>query len=292
MWHDDRPRHSDAECQRLLDRFLLSPEALLAVLAPQGWHLSPLRLAFHPTPEQVAEETERMRANLDRLQRLLSRGTPERAEGAPRHFREEAQGEAMEDASDERAPAPRPDEPEREIVELVGTALWDVFSDNHTVVDPDGVAFDLGSFRGSAGFIAESIDRRYAELAGHGYLDFYMGSLWLAERADLRPVYRWIFQTLHAEGCDWIYAFPRLQLIDLGGRASEDDLSAYDPSEAVRAELEEAERREKIREMEADLERAHEDTVRRARESPLPATVEACRDVFGALPEGWPHRDM
>ncbi|CAN5908484.1 hypothetical protein BH11GEM2_BH11GEM2_13210 [soil metagenome] len=44
---------------------------------------------------------------------------------------------------------------EAEVVQLVGLILWDVFSNSHSVVDADGVEFHLGSFRGSAGFIAE-----------------------------------------------------------------------------------------------------------------------------------------
>jgi len=39
----------------------------------------------------------------------------------------------------------------------------------------------------------------------------------------------------------------------------------------------------------AELAEAHEENVRRACHLPLPATVDAYRDVFGALPDGWPH---
>ncbi len=48
------------------------------------------------------------------------------------------------------------------MLEFIGMALWDVFSQNHKVIDAAGTAYDLGSFRASAGFIAESINRRYS----------------------------------------------------------------------------------------------------------------------------------
>ena len=42
-----------------------------------------------------------------------------------------------------------------EPAELLGLCLWDVFSDNHQVIAADGRVVDLGSFRGSAGVIAD-----------------------------------------------------------------------------------------------------------------------------------------
>src|ERR687887_429361 len=112
----DQPRHTEEECTRLLDRFLLSPDELVAALAPEGWS-----------------------------------------------------------------------NPAREMVDLVGLVLWDVFSDNHTVFDADG-AFDLGSFRTAAGFLAEEINVRYRPVGGpRDYLDFYMGTMGIGRRADLGP---------------------------------------------------------------------------------------------------------
>ena len=279
----ERSRHTHAACARFLDRLLLEPEELLEALAPEGWERSPLHRTFHPTPEQLAEEEERFRTNLEALRGAS--GSADRAEPPP------------EDDDDPAAAAPpRTIEPEQEVVELLGHALWDVFSDNHTVVDSDGVAYDLGSFRGSADFIAESINRRYTHLRrSYHYLDFYMGSLMYSGRADLRPVYRWIFTLLREEGCHWIYSFPRTYLIDFSSgpaEASQDDFSSYDPSDAVRSEVERGERDKEVRELAEKLERAQEGDLRKARDRPLPATVAAYRDVFGSLPEGWPHPDM
>jgi hypothetical protein len=234
----DRPRHSGAECARLLNELLHEPAELLSVFAADGWERSPLIHALQPPPAQRIDA-------------------------------------------------------ERKIVELIGHALWDIFSDNHTVLDADGTAYDFGSFRGSAGFIAESTNRRYPHLdRTYDYLDFYMGSIGLRERADLRPIYRWIFVRLEATGCRWIYSFPRLYLVDLSDAPADDDAEDYDPSEAVRRELARDKDAEQVRALREQFDRAFEEDLARAQHAPLPATVAAYRDVFGALPEGWPHPEI
>lgn len=192
-------------------------------------------------------------------------------------------------------PGTEGDEAERDIVELLGRALWDVFSDNHTVVDANGTAYRLGSFRASGSFIADAINKRYPALpTRYGYLDFYMGGMFVRRGVDRGPVYRWIFSQLRANGCDWIYSFPRIHLIDMRGPepGARDDGLSYDPSEAVRAEVERAERDREIEALRAGLDEAADETIRRAREEPLPPIVAAYREVFGRLPEGWPHPDM
>lgn len=206
-------------CDELLDSFLDPPEVLLAALAPEGWERSPLRRVFHPTPEQVEAKTRRIRRNLRSLggggsRRRTAETTGEASgEGAGTPEPLEATGLEAERPDGGLADGPpgsdRPD-PWREVVELVGSALWDVFSANHSVVDREGRVCDLGSFRGAAGRIADAIDRRYPELdRTYGYLDFYMGTALVSGRADLRPVYRWIFDRLRGQGWDWHYSFPR-----------------------------------------------------------------------------------
>lgn len=194
---------------------------------------------------------------------------------------------------DEDALEPGDLEPET-IVELLGRALWDIFSDNHAVVDSEGTAYDLGSFRSSGDFIARILNERYPWLPQRcGYLDFYMGGALLRGRVDLTPFHRWVFSRLRATGCDWVYSFPRLHIIDLSGPAQAlDDELDYDPSEAVARELGERERREKLEALSSRLEDAYQDAVRQARHEALPDTVMAYREVFGVLPRGWPHPDM
>jgi hypothetical protein len=265
----DPPRHSDDACTQLLTRLLLPPSDLLTALAPDGWERSPLVLICHPTEEQCRSELESWRRNSSPLRGGIdtSSQTDEQTVDVPE----------------------TPVEPEREVVDLIGAILWDVFSDNHSVVDDHGTEFDLGSFRGSAGFIAESINNTYPSLdRGLGYLDFYMGTWHSARRADLRPVYRWVFSRLREAGCNWRFTFPRVYLFSVGHEPQSDDPLTYDPSEAVRAALEEDERAKATRKLQEDLERSHQDAVEEARNAPPPTIVLAYRDVYGAFPVGWP----
>ena len=98
--------------------------------------------------------------------------------------------------------------------ELLGRSLWDIFSDNHEVIAPQGKILDIGSFRGAAGFIADYLNGLVAE-ARYDYMDFYLGSLWLPGSVDLSPVYAFIFKRLKDQGFNWLYHFPRLSLIDM-----------------------------------------------------------------------------
>ena len=216
----DESRHTEEECTRLLDRFLLPPDELLAAFSPEGWR---------NTRDQRGEE---------------------------------------------------------EVVDLVGRVLWDVFSDNHTVFDADG-AFDLGSFRGAAGFLAEAIHGRYPALSGRrGYLDFYMGTRGIG--ADLGPLYRWVFAGLRMAGCDWRYSFPRIYLVSFAHDPEPADTLAYDPSAAVAAELDAADREREGAEMQQRLDAGYNDAVERAKRRPPPAIVQAYYSVYGRWPRGWP----
>jgi len=65
-------RYSNEECEKLFAE--LFPRGWTAgdvvdELAPQTWQQSPLVLVFHPTPEQIHEETVRMHENAQQLMR-------------------------------------------------------------------------------------------------------------------------------------------------------------------------------------------------------------------------------
>lgn len=184
-------------------------------------------------------------------------------------------------------------------LELLGRTLWDVFSNNHTVLDSEGNACDLGSFRGSARFIAEAINRCRPELGRrYDYIDFYMGAALMTDGKRLRPVYRWIFERLADRGFDWRYTFPQIYIFglpdgaDAGQCQDPEDFLSYDPSDALRDETEREERARDFRAIREEFRRQNEEAVRRARREPLPPVVAAYRDVYGRLPEGWPHPDM
>ena len=128
------PTVLDADgCTALLDR--LFPDGpggddVIAELAPGGWATSPLRVATRPGAGEDAESPD--------------------AESP--------------DAPESDPPDDGPVDAGREVCDLVTRCVWDVFSDNHEVRDADGRLADLGSHRGSAGFLADWLNAR----AGHG----------------------------------------------------------------------------------------------------------------------------
>jgi hypothetical protein len=151
------------------------------------------------------------------------------------------------------------------IVERLAGALWGVFSNSRAVVDRDGRHFDLGSWRSAAEFIADIANGRYPFIDPPiRYLDCYMAVMLGREREETaRPLHRWIFSRLRAAGCDWIYSFdPSMSTVDLRARR---------------------------REFSAALTQAYEDSADYGMYAPTPGVIGAYFDVYGELPEGWPH---
>ncbi len=179
-----------------------------------------------------------------------------------------------------------------ECADLLGRCLWDVFSNSHEVSTTDGAAVDLGSFRASAGFIADFRSRRRSNdshPAAWDYMDFYMGTLGVAREVDLCPVYDLVFSRMRSVGLDWRYVHPRLNVVEIGERRDElEDFQEYDPSEAVARELERKQRGTEIAELRASLDRAYRESVEEARAGPPPAVVRSYRRIYGSLPAGWP----
>jgi len=306
-WHEGRYTHD--ECLELLEQLFpngLAGEDVLRELAPDGWERSPLLPVFHPSIERLHEEAVHMHRNVERL------APPDRRGKTPEPTLESTKAEHRE----------TPVDPATECRELVGMCLWDTFSDNHEAIGPDGRVADFGSFRASAGLIADFLNRRVkeprpespvlaelpelaqaAELLGLGassgrynYMDFYMGTIWVGGRADLSPVYDMIFRRLKARGFDWVYHFPRLMLVDMRPLAEamkeekegEPEWASYDPSAAVAAEREQAEHDAEVERFREELDQSYRESAARAAEGPPPITVASYQRVYGHLPRGWP----
>ena len=98
--------------------------------------------------------------------------------------------------------------------DLLGTVLWEVFSSNHEVRGADGRLYDLGSWRGSGGFIADVLNSHYAADLDRPlrYIDFYCGFVFYGREPGatcdepLRPLFRYIFRGLRERGCTWTYS--------------------------------------------------------------------------------------
>jgi hypothetical protein len=251
---------------------------VLQALAPEGWAASPLVKVYHPSSEQLYEESVQFHRNMMALRRP---GDDRPAPPVP--IRPEV-------AASQQAPVIEAD---REVRELVGRCLWDVFSDNHEVIASDGRCLDLGSFRASGGFIADLLNRQ-TDSSEYDYIDFYLGTAWVAQRADLGPVYRMIFHRLRNRGHDWVYHFPRLYAVDLSplkeamDHADKPEWAEYDPSEAIEKETVKRQREEQLTSFRESLDEGYRESVELALKSPPPAIVLAYQAVFGRDPEGWP----
>ena len=267
----------EAEFDRLFPQGFAGPD-VLQELAPAGWENSPLLAVFHPSLAQSYEETLRLHRNVCALRRPNDRHPlplePTFDEVA-RDFRE------------------RPVETVREVRELVGQCLWDLFSDGHQVTATDGRVLDLGSFRASGGFLAEILNRQTGA-EHYDYLDFYMGTIWVAQRADLTPVYQMIFRRFQGRRLDWIYHFPKLYAVDLRplkealDEKHDPDWLNYSPSEALAKEEEAKEQDKNLAELRETLEEGYRESIEEALKGPPPTTVRAYKAIYGCFPRGWP----
>jgi hypothetical protein len=274
----------------------LKDPALIAELCPEDWENSPLFACYHPSPEVSYEENLAFSRNLKNLFPLRKRKAGEPAELPP-----DEPEPTYEEFLAKNPPRDTPISAEESIdepAELLGHCLWDVFSDNHKVVASDGQIVDLGSFRGSAGVIADFFEGMPGKADGtedgswsawdcSDYMRFYMGTWWLTRRADLTPVYRLIFRRLKLLGADWTYSFPRLHVIDFGTREEDSD-SAYDPSAAFQKEAERKARAEELRKLRWKMDRDTLAAKREARRNEPPATVRAYQEAYHTFPPGWP----
>ncbi len=286
MNDEQRPRLTDAELREFFARLFphgFAGADVLTEIAPVGWEQSPLLACYHPSPEQVFEERLQMHRNLEDLVRRRRELEPDNPELAPKPE------PTLEEVRAEWKDAPV--NAAEEVAELVGLCLWDVFSDNHEVIAADGRVADIGSFRGAAGFIAERVSGPSDDLWSMDYCQFYMGTIWIGQRADLTPVYRMIFRRLKAQGADWEYHFPELGLVDLSPlreAVAERKPEAYSPSEAFGKEQEERERREELERFREELAAGNSQARHEALDRPPPPTVLAYEEVFGHEPAGWP----
>ncbi len=278
---DDTDRWSDDELIAVFNRLFprgFAGDDVLAELAPNGWDQCPLIAAYHPKPEQVYDEAVRMHHN------LLSLRRPDDERPLPQEptLQEIVAGYVE-----------RPVEPHREVRELLGACLWDVFSNNHDVIGPDGRSLDLGSFRASGGFLADLLNDQIGT-SEYDYMSFYMGTIWIAQRADLGPVYQMIFRRLKREQLDWAYHFPRLYAIDMRplrrslAKPEENEWETYDPGAAIEQEQADRKKDGEIADLRETLDAGYRDSVAAALEQPPPPVVLAYRVVYGGFPKGWP----
>jgi hypothetical protein len=231
-----------------------SGEDVLREIAPEGWTESTLHFVFHPIVDQIHWECVRLHRNLRRS--LWGQKQPI-----------ETPEPTLQDICADHEDSPI--ETAREVGQLVAMCLWDVFSNENDVVDRDGRLVDIGSWRGAAGFLAEQLNCERG-VQQYDYMDFYMGTVWVSERADLTPVYEMIFGRLKGRLLDWRYRLPELKLIDF-------------PSDEVCGQ-----RSNELEKMKKELKQAHRLAMEDLKLEPVPAIVLAYQNVYGISPHGWP----
>ena len=179
-----------------------------------------------------------------------------------------------------------------EFIQVLGEATWDIFSDNHEVIAEDGNIYDLGSFRATGSTIADFINEYYPLSEGKlDYLDFYMGSIWMSNRASMLPFYKYIFTVLKQYNCNWRYSFPKLGLVSFNKEEPEHNNPAeYSPLQAMREEL--AEEKSEVNKLQEELNEIFDQDYENAKYEPLPLIVLAYKEVYGILPEGHPQKEF
>ncbi len=268
-------QYSDEECEQLF--MALFPNGFAGsdvaeVLIPNGWMKSPYVLAFHPTVEQAYQRHVEAHESLKRMIALTK-------------SEKKSELESFEDFKLDYKTGKI--KPEIELQEIMAACVWDIFSDNNDVIK-DGNEYDIGSFRGAAGFIADWLNRTSEEK--YDYIDFYMGSYGRSDFCDLTPIYELIFSRLKQVGCDWIFHFTQMTLIDFSNKTNQkpSNLENYNPNEALAQELKQQEEQKAKNAFKEQLEELNAKQKEDALYKPPPSVVQAYLNVFGKFPIGWP----
>lgn len=272
--------YTDAECQQLFQDLFpngFDSNDLMYTLAPDGWENTPYVM---PTPSiENAYQGAKARQSLDKLMASIKSGNMAGLENI----------EEFESFEDFKAhyQAETPDY-NLELQETIANCVWDIFSDNNDVVKNNRV-FHLGSFRGSASFIADLLNQTNEK--EYSYIDFYMGnSAKEDDTCDYSPVYELIFKRLKEAGCDWVFNFTQMGLVDLSSAKGQapDKPENYDPNKALEAELKQKEEQKAKDDFKAKIEEMNAKAREDALYKPPPKVVQAYRTVFGQFPTGWP----
>jgi len=270
---------SEIDCIHLLQYIFNGALSFYQKIAPDGLKNTEYILFLHPSAEQQYEEYIRIRSNLNRL---IKKAKKEEKKIEVSDFKQDDLADILE---------------YEDFLYILGLSLWDVFSNNHEVLGEDNQIYDLGSFRGSARFIADFLNDHFPEklTTKYDYLDFYMGTYAIEERGDLTPFYEYIFQKLKEYHCDWKYSFPQTYLIE--PKEKFDNLNFisppenYNPAQATHHQLGLTDEDNQIKKLKIKLESIFNEAYEEAKYQPLSPIVQAYRNVYGCLPEGHPQKE-
>lgn len=185
-----------------------------------------------------------------------------------------------------------PADEQYEIVSIFGDCIWNIFSNNHTIFNKNDESYDLGSWRGSGSFIADIINKlQLVSNKSFDYIDFYMGGIFRHQRADLTPVYEFIFKKLKVKNLDWEYSFPRMGLISFNKVEDEKvDLANYKPEEALKKQLEKEQQQNETEKLQQQFDDMYNLEYEEARYKKPSQEVMAYYNVYHHYPKGHPLR--
>jgi len=260
----------NAELVSLISYVFEDHDRLFEELTPEGWINCSLVYFLHPTPEQRFVEEYKMYERLRQIDQEkgepINRKPPQRKDFQP------------EDLTDLN--------PISEFRYLLALAIYEIFSNNHQVVDMKGKLYDLGSLRGSGRFLAEFLNMYYpGPIKVYDYLDFYCTYSFIEHRSDLSPLFKHVFQKLKSRDINWIYAVPEIFWIDFSGETDQDERS-FDPHRDIL----EGQYNDLVRRR---MEHALEDVNKSLKKQVLsqtPVIVSSYVKIYGGFPEGWPEK--
>jgi len=167
-------------------------------------------------------------------------------------------------------------------IELYSNCVWDIFSGNNSVVKKTE-KIDLGSWRGSAQFIADFVNHYCHVDYTYNSNDFYCGNIDDAFRQNYIPIYELIFERLKAVGCEWVIDEEITMAIDaeFGEEMEKNDAMKLKESTLLVA-LAESLNKEQLKRVEQELktEQAKENIT----PENLPAVVQAYFNIYGVMP--------
>lgn len=269
----EKPNHGDDDCEKLLKYLIDSPNEILAQLAPDGWKNSPYKLNLYPARKDDSEDVASLNEYIKSLMPKSDVGL---------------EHSIFQDFMKEMEIKPKITNPYEEFLDLFGAVLWCIFSNNHEVFDENEYVYDIGSFRGSGGFIADFLNKSYPSETSFGYMDFYCADMRFDDDTAL-PLFVLIFEKLKAKNCNWRYSFPKISIISFDKPEEEISLENYDPSKAIEEELAQKQKQVEVQKLRDELDEIYENEREDAKYEAPPLIIRAYQAVYGAFPDGWVH---
>lgn len=177
---------SNKACFELFDKIFYSKDYLFNKIAPNGWINSPYVNFLHPSAQQ--QLNEHLHIMSSPLGEFINK-------------QDNVKQKTIKDFKQDNLKKISPD---YEFLYAFGLACYDIFSNENEVVDSNEIVYDIGSHRGSASFVADYINMHFSMEESFDYLDFYL-SPFIRERASLYEFYKFIFQVININKCDWVY---------------------------------------------------------------------------------------